>query len=219
MKMIILLSFLISTISTSYSQMFNDMSFVDIEKSAVKGKWANKFEDDGVSLQYRSLIIGDSIETRMLSMSFYSNLSIDSIIPFIKDTEKILSWNKNVLKSENYDVLESSWINHTIYNTPLLITKQDLICKYEIVYHAYEIHIIISPLPNFLPSINGFKRELNHYAYWNLKPLGIFGTKITYSVISISNSQVPRFIKDKIIKRKMMESFLKLKAKCNIKAN
>jgi hypothetical protein len=184
-------------------------AFVSIAK---KGKWKEVKYKKGVSLNYRDLVVSDTIKTRQLSAKFKLNYcTIDSIISHIKLPKHVKLWNDGVkdirlLKNEG-----SSWISHATYNIPFPFKQQDLV-TYSTLSQEGNLYIISSTsLPNFIKPQKGVTREGYNLSEWRLTIAANEIIDVEFCAISLTKSNIPRFLKDPIIRRKLVNSFINLK--------
>ena len=193
----------------SLNQIHTLKEFVSIAK---KGKWKEVKYKKGVSLNYRDLVISDTIETRQLSAKFKLNYcTIDSIIAYIKLPKHVRLWNDGIkdiciLKNES-----SSWISHTTYNIPFPFKQQDMV-TYSTISQKGNVFIISSKsLPNYIKPKRGVTREGYNVSEWRLTRSSNEIIDVEFSAISLTKSSIPRFLKDPIIRRKLVNSFINLK--------
>ena len=215
MKKILLILLLIHTLTCGNCQTFKQQSLFDIESIAQKGEWWTAKSEKGITIDYRWLQFSDTLKTRELSVCFYTLLPKESFIKVIQNPSEIKKWDTSIKTIKIYNLDSTSWINHSIYNIPFPFTQQDLLTKNKVVKDEDQIHIIIKTVPNYLPYLENFERQIDYYAYWNLQSTKSGITKVTYSVISMADSNIPRFLKDPIIQKKLLKSFHLLQNRCN----
>ena len=178
-----------------------------------KGKWKEARNKKGVTLNYRDLLFYD-IETRLLSAKFklkYNN--IDSLISHIKEPKYIKLWNSSV---KDVDILkneDTNWISHTTYAIPFPFKQQDLVARSTISKEGNSLIISSKSLPNYIQLKKGINREGYNLSEWRLTKSINGIIDVEFSTISLTNSSIPRFLKDPIIQRKLLSSFIKLKEK------
>lgn len=178
---------------------------------AEKGTWKTVQQKDGITIKYRSLIISDSLKTRELSASFITSTVKDSVLSYLKFPSKIKLWNSNFKEISILEDNESHWISHTIYNIPYPFSQQDLVAENRFFHKGFSTLISSRAIPNYMQPLKNHSREKFHLAEWKLTTLSNTETLLTYSVVSIAKSNIPRFIKDPIIQNKLLNSLLDLK--------
>nr|WP_299337801.1 hypothetical protein [Allomuricauda sp.] len=183
----------------------------EFERLAEKGPWEIAKQKKGVTLSYRKLKVADTLNIRELSASFKTSSSIDSIIAYIKQPPKIKEWNEAVRFNELLYGEDSTWVSHTTFDIPYPFPQQELVSKYTINHKDKKVIVSSRSVPNYITLKKGINRERYNWGNWLLLPLDNGLVQVTFSAVSLSNSSIPRFIKDPIIKRKLVNSFIKLK--------
>ncbi len=214
MRRVIFLLFLFSFVNCIAQK--NDLaqisSFKEFVLQSKKGKWEQVKEKNNVTISYRSLVLFDSIDTREMSIQFeIPTTTIDSIIQHIKKPIKVLHWNKSLRKNSLLKDSQNEWISYSLYKIPFPFTQQDLVAISKIEKEQDTVIISSKALPNYINTKKGISRVASNFSQWQL--VADKGKiKISYSAISVANSNIPRFIKDPIIQRKLLRSFTKFKA-------
>lgn len=183
--------------------------FVSISK---KGKWKEVKNKQGVSLNYRDLVFSNAIKTRELSAKFKLNSSnLDLAIAYIKLPKHIKLWNSSVKDVSILRNNDTVWVSHTTYNIPFPFKQQDLVALFTIKEKDNSLIISSKSLPNFIKPLKGVNREGFNLSEWRLTEC-VGGTiDVEFCAISLTNSSIPRFLKDPIIQRKLLSSFIKFK--------
>ena len=183
----------------------------EFERLAQKGPWEIAKQKKGVTLSYRKLKVADTLNIRELSASFTILSTIDSIIEYIKQPLRIEEWNEAVRFSELLHSEDSTWVSHTTFDIPYPFPQQELVSKYVVNQDDKKVIISSQSVPNYTKLKEGINRERYNWGKWLLLPLDNGLVQVTFSAVSLSNSSIPRFIKDPIIRRKLVNSFIKLK--------
>lgn len=183
--------------------------FVSISK---KGKWKEVRNKNGVSLNYRNLVFSDDIETRQLSAKFkLKSNNIDSIISHIKQPKHVKLWNDGVKKIFILKNNHSNWITHTTYAIPFPFKQQDLVTHSTISKKKNTLILSSKSIPNFIKHQKGVKREGYNLSEWRLTKSKNGIINVEFSALSLTKSKIPRFLRDPIIQRKLINSFINLK--------
>lgn len=183
----------------------------EFERLAKKGPWEIVKQKKGVTLSYRKLKVADTLNTRELSASFKISSSIDSIVEYIRQPLRIKEWNEAVRFSELLHREDSTWVSYTTFDIPYPFPQQELVSKYVIDHDGKKVIVSAQSVPNYITSKKGVNRERYNWGKWLLIPLDNGLVQVTFSAVSLSNSSIPRFIKDHIIRQKLFNSFVKLK--------
>lgn len=179
--------------------------------AAKKDKWEQAKQKDGITISYRDLELFETIETRELLLEFNIRGSLDSILSQIKQPDKLKSWNDGVSSAELLKDIDANWIMHTVYDIPWPFSQQDLVASYNIERRKDSIIISSRSLPDFIKPVEGITREGYNLSQWLIiaKHNSLF--EIKFSAISLTNSSIPRWIKDPLIQRMLIKSFGKFK--------
>jgi len=186
----------------------NLQSFV---AAAKKEKWKTRKQKDGVTISYRDLQLFDTINTRELMLKLTISGTIDSIVAQIKQPGNLTFWNEGIRKATLLRDHKDNWILHTVYKVPWPFAQQDIVAFYSIEQRKDTIVIFSKSLPNFIKPIKGSTREGYNLTQWLIISKSNKLFEIKFSAISITNSSIPRWIKDPMIRRMLRKSFLRFK--------
>lgn len=176
-------------------------------------EWEVAQEKEGVSVSYRDLAFNDTITTRELCVKFSAKSTVEKVHEFVVDPDKIADWNDAIKSMTTLKQTDTYWIAHSIYNIPFPLTKQDLVAKYWIERTPKSVIIHVKAMPKYIPEVKGLVREHYNLSQWTLTPQSAGYVDVEFTGITLSDSKIPRFIKDPIIQRKLLHSFLALKDK------
>ena len=179
--------------------------------AAKKEDWKKAKHKNGITIIYRKLELFDTINVRELMVKFIVSGTIDSILSMIKQPENVKTWNYGIKNAEILKEMDTNWILHTVYKIPFPFSQQDLVASYSKEKRKDVIAISSKSSPDFIEPLKGITREGYNLSQWLLIPRnnGLF--EIKFSVISITNSKIPRWIKDPLIQRMLLKSFDKFK--------
>ncbi|WP_459210369.1 SRPBCC family protein [Aquimarina rhabdastrellae] len=204
-----------NTVYTQQHSLDHITSLHQLTTLSQKGDWKIAKQKDGVSIKYRTLRFKNSLKTRELSIDFTVSSATDSILHYIKSPLKIQQWNKNFREIDILQDQDSTWISHTLYDIPYPFSQQDLVALHEIKNTDTAVYISSRAKPDYIPLLKDTTREKFHFEQWKITPLSGHKTAVTFSVVSIASSNIPRFIKDPIIQQRLLNSFLNLKNALN----
>lgn len=182
----------------------NLQSFV---AAAIKEEWKTKKQKEGITISYRNLELFDTIKTRELMLKFIVSGTIDSIISQIKQPGKLLSWNEGIRNATMLQDNDNNWILHTVYKIPWPLSKQDIVAHYSIEQRNDTIRISSKSLPDFIKPLKGSVREGYNLTQWLIVAKNNSLFDIEFSAISLTNSSIPRWIKDPLIRKMLIKSF------------
>lgn len=181
-------------------------------KLSEKGVWKQAKCKKEICIRYRDIQIFEKTKTREISVSFMLKTSSeDNIINYLKIPNKITAWNQSLREVKLLKNTNNRWISHSKYNIPFPFSQQDLVAKNTLIEDNNIIIVYSKSIPNYISKVKGFKRESYNLSKWSIRKLTTNRYIVTFSAISLSNSKIPRFIKDPIIQKKLLNSFISLK--------
>lgn len=183
-------------------------SFEDFVARSEKGVWTQAKEREGMDISYRDLVLSEDVETRQIRVHCtVDNTNLEAIMDAIRDQEKVVDWNESIKESVMLSDQVQNWITHTMFDIPFPFSKRDLVAQYE-QYTEGGIHYVHSvAIPNYIPEINNVERDIYSYSQWVLTPIGEYSYDVSFSVITLASSSIPRFLKDPIVQGTLLDSF------------
>jgi hypothetical protein len=182
-----------------------------VEKLASATDWTTIRQDKGVTLRSRWLVFGDTLKTREISSHFIVDADINDVLINLVQVRKMLAWNDGVRSLDLLKHEGTTWITHTVYDIPYPLSQQDLIVKNVMIKEQDKVIILLSALPDYIKPLRNVTRQRLYFGKWELRPLKNGRTEVSFSVLSFSQSTIPRIIRDPIVQNKLFNSFLKLK--------
>lgn len=177
------------------------------------GDW-DESTDDGITIKYRDVELSDEDETRQVMVEMRIRVDVDSLLAVLKGPECIVKWNDGFRESIMLKDEGNRWIIHSFYDFPFLLPQQDVISEYRLVKEEDRYLIIACPLPDYKEEVEGSSREQHNYNTWNIIPQPNGECLIEFRVVTLSNSSIPRFLKDPFIRRTLRASFENLQSIC-----
>ena len=173
--------------------------------------WKHAKQKNGITISYRKVVLFDTIKTRELRVNFTVAGTIDSILAQIKQPDKLRSWNNGVRSAKVLKDNDTNWVLYTEYKIPFPFSQQDLVASYNIKKRKNTVVISSKSLPDFIKPKKGITREGYNLSQWLVvsKNNGLF--EIKFSAISLTNSGIPRWIKDPVLRGMLIKSFSKFK--------
>ena len=191
-------------------------SFDDFVQAAVKSQWTKPKMRDSIAIDYRKLELGEDLVTRQIRVSCkLTNTCLDSIMSAVQNQKKVVCWNESI--SEATMLLDSSesWITHHLFDIPYPFPKLDLVSKYQ-MHTKQGTHCVNSvSVPDYIPEVPDVRREIYSYSQWTITPDGKNQFDVTFSVITLASSSIPRFLKDPIVQNTLFNSFENLSMMVN----
>jgi hypothetical protein len=209
---ILILAFAGSNMSIAQNKELNAIPNLQEFIAASKTEnWKHAKQKNGITISYRKVVLFDTIKTRELMVKFTVSGTLDSILAQIKQPDKLRLWNNGVRHAKVLKDNDSNWVLYTEYKIPFPFSQQDLVASYTIEKRENTVVISSKSLPDFIEPIKGLTREGYNLSQWLVikKDNGLF--EIKFSAISLTNSSIPRWIKDPVIRGMLLKSFSKFK--------
>lgn len=188
--------------STSLAQVLEHTTIYD---------WDESEETDGVTISYRDIEFSNGDKTRQLKAEFSLYASFDTILKYIKKPDLVSNWNEGFRLCKLTEDHGDQWILYCEYDIPFPLSKKDLIADYRLKKNEHHSTVNTYARPDYKPEVKGFEREHYNFSEWTITRVEHEHYKVKFNVITLSNSGVPNFVKDPIIQRTLIESFVQLR--------
>jgi len=173
-------------------------------------EWETSIKSESIELQYRWVLIGDTLETREMRSIFKIECPREDIIFNLSDDKRFKSWSVGVTKCKALNKNYNGWIMYSFFDIPMPFSDKDLIANYELKQKDRTTIIQVTALPDYLPKKEGVERMKNYSAYWILEEKEWNKTLVKFHSIAYTKPVFPRFIQDPLIQSLIIKSFEKL---------
>ncbi len=173
--------------------------------------WKAYKSKKGVSLKYRWMQVDEKSKTRQLSLSFKSTKKVSELLNLIKHPDLAPKWNNSIRNQYLFDDLDSIWISHTVFAIPYPLNQQDLVVKNKVIKKKNEVVVDTYSVPNHIEELDDTKRQQFYVSQWRFVDQDNGETEVEFSLVSMSKSAIPRFIRDPIVLNRIINSFIELK--------
>jgi len=208
----ILCAFSLSSRISAQAVSLNEMQEIgQVVQAASCGKWEMIKDEKGVRIRSRWLTFDDTLRTREISTHFVVKGQINDVLINLVQPARLESWNEGIREVSVLSTDGNSWITHMVYDIPFPFSQQDMVVKNSMVHTGQKTIINISSLPDYIAPINDVNRQRHYFGRWELTSLDKETTEVVFHAISFSRSNIPLFIRDPIIQRKLLNSFIRLK--------
>jgi len=174
-------------------------------------KWKVAKRSDDIQVSYRYIMVGDTLKTREMRVSFSVDAKPDSIIKMFNNSEKFAAWSAGVEECKILKVDSSSWIMYNLYDAPWPFKQRDLITEYRVEKSDSITKLIMTGKPEQLPQYEDIMRMKLYEGYWSFQPLQNGLTHVEFHTISFTGPLIPRFLQDPVLQRTFINSMNKLK--------
>jgi hypothetical protein len=169
--------------------------------------WETSRKSGNVELQYRWVLVGDTLKTREMHVIFDVRATPEEILENFYDPEKASLWAAGAKECRVYKNSDKDWINYTAFSIPRPLQQQDLVTRYRTSADAGKTIVTIQAIPDFFPFYEGYQRMQHYEGRWELTPSGDGTTRVEFFTVSYTKPMLPRPIQDKLLQPIMIESF------------
>lgn len=198
-------------VSAQPDEVKSSTSLSQLLQHVVIGEWGDADESDGVTIWYRDIEFSNGDETRQLKAEFTLHASLDTILHYMKQPELVAKWNEGFSSCSMLEDNGNHWVLYSVYDIPFPLTKKDLVADYRLHYEGNNVIVNTYPRPEYKAEVKGYERERYNFNEWTLIRMDKDHYKAVFNVITLSSSSVPNFIKDPIIQRTLIKSFVQLR--------
>jgi hypothetical protein len=169
--------------------------------------WETSRKSGNVELQYRWVLVGDTLKTREMHVIFEVRATPEEILENFYVPEKASLWASGTRECRIYKNSDQEWINYTAFSIPKPLQQQDLVTRYRASADAGKTIVTIQAIPDFFPSYEGYERMQHYEGRWELTPSIDGITRVEFFTVSYTKPMLPRSIQDKLLQPMMIESF------------
>lgn len=170
----------------------------------------------GATSLYERWIKGMSgSEVRELKAVFTVKASVEEVEQLLMNQAAGTTWNT---RASMYKIaatpVANQWVNYIKYDMPAIMDDQDcclLFTKRKLANNSYELAFQSTNATAF-PKQNDVKRIAGVKGKWLLEPLTEGQMRITYTITSDKNSNIPRMISDPIIRDNLFQTMANFKS-------
>jgi len=175
--------------------------------------WKEVESKSGITIYERWVKINSNLTVKERKGEMTIKGSVNSVVDLLSDPSKAKLWMENV--SEAYLVKKESdreWASYTYFSLPWPFENRDMISVSRLNFNnPVSATIEMISKENALPTKKNVKRLANYKATWKIADLGNGHIFISFSTISYTSPEYPRFIQDPIVRKVFMRNLLKLK--------
>jgi len=173
-------------------------------------KVANQSGDFQVS--YRYIMVGDTLKTREMRVSFSVQAEPDSIIKLFNDANNFYKWSAGIEECEIIQSDSAPWVMYNLYDVPWPFKQRDLITEYKLVNSDTKTTLVMTGKPDLLPEYEDVIRMKLYEGYWSFEPLQNGLTHVEFHTISFTDPIIPRFLQDPVLQKTFIRSMNKLRS-------
>ena len=175
--------------------------------------WEKVDSKSGITIYERWVNITKDLSVKERKGEMTIPGSMNSVICTLCDPSKTKLWMENVsdaylIKKEN----ENMWSSYTFFSLPWPFESRDLVAVSKLNYITPTMATIeMISKENTLPEKKNVKRFMNYKAIWKIADLGNGNVYLSFSAISYTAPEFPRFIQDPVVRGAFLRNLLNLK--------
>lgn len=177
----------------------------------VLSNWKLDRESEDIRISYRHLLVGDTLETRQMRITFYIEAMPDKLIPMFYDADLLSEWSAGTKECKVLQYDTNTWSIYNLFDIPWPFKQKDLITEYRMIRSDSKVNLYMSGKPKLLPRFEGISRIEKYEGKWEFAPMGQGKTKVELTTISFTKPSMPRFIQDPILQNVFIDSINMLK--------
>lgn len=198
--MLIISSYILLLLNCNFSSAHEVVTNWDIDR-----------ELEQIQFSYRYLIIGDTLKTRQMRVTFFIDAESQELVSMFKNPEVLKLWTARAQKCEIVHHDEYSWTTYSLFTFPWPFQQRDLITDYHLVEKDSCIDLILTGAPSKLPLVKDITRMAYYEGQWSFVTQENGIIKAEFTSITFQEPQFPRFIQDPIIQSVFIDSISKFK--------
>lgn len=185
------------------------LMIVSLKANAVEvlTPWVTSRKSESVELQYRWVMVGDTLKTREMRAIFNVQAHPEEIVRNFYNCDKLKLWACGSKECKVFKTSEQEWINYSVFDIPKPFPQQDLVTKYYLKTLDNSTFIQVSAVPEYLPQHAGVERLQHYEGSWQLIPIGNGVTRVEFRSVSYTKPMLPRWLQDKILQPMLIDSF------------
>ncbi|RLD18250.1 MAG: hypothetical protein DRI69_10645 [Bacteroidetes bacterium] len=175
-------------------------------------EWKVAKQSGEIQVSYRYIMVGDTLKTREMRVSFTVEAKPDSIVSMFNDADKFYEWSAGIEKCNIIQTDSSSWVMYNLYDVPWPFKQRDLITEYKLVKSDSKTTLIMTGKPHLLPEYEDIMRMKLYEGFWSFESLENGLTHVEFHTISFTDPILPRFLQDPVLQKTFIHSMNKLRA-------
>ena len=176
-------------------------------------EWKSSKTDDDIEISYRKVLVGDTLETREMRITFEIEASSEWLIEMFRDPEAFLSWSTDVTTCDILDDKQDEWIMYKTYDLPWPISSRDIVNRYSVHTEENMTVLDITTEEGWVDPQKKVKRIDQYEAHWHFHAISPANTYVEYTAVELSDRPGPRILVDGIVESSYLGAIKRLKEK------
>lgn len=175
--------------------------------------WKKIETKDGVDLYERWVNVNSNLTVKERKAEMVINCDMHSVLTTLSDPSQTRLWMENV--SDSYLIRKESdnvWSSYTYFSLPWPFENRDLVCVSNLKrFDPGQATIEIVSMENMLPMKQKVERLTNYKATWRIADLGNGRVFISFSAMTATPTNYPRFVIDPVVRGAFLRNLIKLR--------
>lgn len=175
--------------------------------------WEKIGSESGIDLYERWVKVDNNLTVKERRGEMIIKGSVNSVINTLTDPSKTKLWMENV--SDSYLIekeSEQKWMSYTYFRLPWPLENRDLVSVSNLRYNnpgTATIEMVSNE--NALPMNENVVRLIKYKATWKIADLGNGDVYISFSAMTATPPQYPRFVLDPVVRGAFLRNLIKLR--------
>ncbi len=175
--------------------------------------WKVSRTEDDIKISYRQVLVGDTLETREMRITFEIGAEPEELVHMFRDTDKFLSWSPDVAVCEIIGVEGEDWIMYKVYDLPWPVSTRDIVTRQTVTTSDKSTVLDIVSESGWREPVDKIKRIEEYEAHWRFEPINASSSQVIYTTVELSSRPGPRFVVDEIVESSYIKSINRLREK------
>jgi len=175
--------------------------------------WEKIESKSGIDLYERWVKVDNNLTVKERRGEMIIKGSVNSVISTLTDPSKTTLWMENV--SDSYLIekeSEQKWLSYTYFSLPWPLQNKDLVSVSNLRYNnpgTATIEMVSNETA--LPLNENVERLIKYKATWKIADLGNGDVYVSFSAMTATPPQYPRFILDPVVRGAFLRNLIKLR--------
>jgi hypothetical protein len=195
--------------------MFFVFSFAVTSSLRAQSGWQLAREQDGIRLYVRWVDAGENRKVRQMRAEMQVNATAGDLLTLLRDDENGADWVNRAAEFYHFDRRDDFlWHTYTELSIPWPFSNRDMVTRNELRVQPETgaFRIDLRGAAGHLPPRKNTVRILHFEGAWEVTPSGAEQARVSYEIVTKSDSFLPRSITDPIVEKGFISTMAKLRA-------
>lgn len=177
--------------------------------------WQLAREQDGIRLYVRWVDAGGSRKVRQMRAEMQVNATVGDMLTLLRDDENGVDWVNRAAEFYHFDRHgDALWHTYTELSIPWPFSNRDMVTRNVLLIDPQTggFRIDLRGAADHLPPQRDAIRILHFEGAWEVTPSGTEQSRVSYEIVTKSDSFLPRSITDPIVEKGFISTMANLRA-------